>query len=79
MPAVTGKSKESVALAAKVFATKFAGSTTNKPVLKLLQGYLTQYTNATTQGEQFAPCIEFLSNKLDKLLSTDETNLLLAL
>lgn len=79
MPAVTGKSKESVELAAKVFVTKFAGQTTNKPVLKLLQGYLTQYASATTQGEQFVPCIEFLSNKLDKLINTDETNLLLAL
>lgn len=79
MPAVTGKKKESVELAAKVFVTKFAGSTTNKPVLKLLQAQLAMYAGATTQGEQFAPCIEFLSNKLDKLINTDETNLLLSL
>lgn len=79
MPAVTGKTKEQVELAAKVFVMKFAGATTNKPVLKVLQGQLAMYAANTTQGEQFAACIEFLSDKLEKLLSTDETNLLLAL
>jgi hypothetical protein len=79
MPAVTGKTKEQVELAAKVFVAKFAGATTNKPVLKVLQGQLALYAQNTTQGEQFAACIEFLSDKLEKLLSTDETNLLLAL
>lgn len=79
MPGVTGKKKESVEMAAKVFVAKFAGATTNKPVLKLLQQQLAVYASNTTQGEQFAPCIEFLMNKLEKLLNTDETNLLLAL
>lgn len=79
MPGVTGKTLEAVTMAAKVFKTKFAGATTNKPVLKLLQGQLAMYTSATTQGEQFAPCIEFLGDKLEKLINTDETNLLAAL
>lgn len=79
MPAVTGKKKESVEMAAKVFVAKFAGATTNKPVLKLLQQQLALYATNTTQGEQLAPCIEFLMNKVEKLLNTDETNLLLAL
>ena len=79
MPAVTGKKKESVEMAAKVFVAKFAGATTNKPVLKLLQQQLAVYASSTTQGEQLAPCIEFLMNKVEKLLNTDETNLLLAL
>lgn len=79
MPAITGKKEESVKLAAKVFVTKFAGNTTNKPVLRLLRDQLALYANNTTQGEQFAPCIEFLNDKLEKLLNTDETNLLLAL
>lgn len=79
MPAVTGKTAAQVELAAKVFVMKFAGATTNKPVLKVLQGQLAMYAANTTQGEQFAQCIEFLSDKLEKLLSTDETNLLLAL
>lgn len=79
MPAITGKTKESVELAAKVFTTKFANAKTNKPVLKLLQQQLTVYMNATTQGEQFTPVLEWLSNKLDTLIKTDETNLLLNL
>lgn len=79
MPALTGKKKESVEMAAKVFKTKFAGATTNKPVLTLLQQQLAIYANATTQGETLLPCIEFLQQKVDKLLTTDETNLLLAL
>lgn len=79
MPALTGKKKEAVEMAAKVFKTKFAGATTNKPVLKLLEGQLALYAANTTQGETTLPCIEFLQGKLEKLLNTDETNLLLAL
>lgn len=79
MPGLTGKKKEAVEMAAKVFKTKFAGAQTNKPVLKLLEGQLTIYASNTTQGEQVLPCIEFLQQKLEKLLNTDETNLLLAL
>jgi hypothetical protein len=79
MPGITGKKKESVEMAAKVFTTKFAGATTNKPVLKLLQAQLALYANNTTQGETLLPCIEFLQQKVEKLLNTDETNLLLAL
>jgi hypothetical protein len=79
MPAITGKKQEAVDTAAKIFKTKFAGATTNKPVLKLLEGQLALYAQHTTQGETLLPCIEFLQNKLEKLLNTDETNLLLAL
>lgn len=79
MPALTGKKKEAVEMAAKVFKTKFAGATTNKPVLKLLEGQLALYAANTAQGETVLPCIEFLQGKLEKLLNTDETNLLLAL
>lgn len=79
MPGVTGKTKEQVDMAAKVFVSKFANAKTNKPVLKVLQQQLTVYTNATTRGEEFTGCIEFLSNKLEALLNSDETNLLLAL
>lgn len=79
MPALTGKKKEQVEMAAKVFKTKFQGAQTNKPVLKLLEGQLALYAANTTQGENVLPCIEFLQGKLEKLLNTDETNLLLAL
>lgn len=79
MPGVTGKKKESVENAAKLLVNKFAGATTNKPVLKLMQQQLAVYASNTTQGDQLAPCIEFLVNKVEKLLTTDETNLLLSL
>jgi hypothetical protein len=79
MPGLTGKKKDAVEMAAKVFKSKFQGAQTNKPVLKLLEGQLAIYAQNTTQGEQVLPCIEFLQNKLEKLLNTDETNLLLAL
>jgi hypothetical protein len=79
MPGVTGKKKESVELAAKVFTSKFANAKTNKPVLKVLQEQLAIYINNTTRGEEVAPVVEWLSNKVDTLLKTDETNLLLSL
>ena len=76
MPAATGKTKEQVELAAKVFLTKFANAKTNKPVLKVLQGQLAVYANTTSRGEEFAACIQFLDNKLETLIATDETSLL---
>jgi hypothetical protein len=79
MPGVTGKKKEAVELAAKVFVSKFANAKTNKPVLKVLQEQLGLYINNTTRGEEMAPVVEWLSNKLDTLIKTDETNLLLSL
>jgi len=79
MPAVSNKSKESVELAAKVFLSKFANCKTNKPVLGLLKDQLALYITNTPNGEQFAACVQFLDTKLETLLNTDETNLLLAL
>lgn len=75
----TDKPLDRVELASKVFLSKFAASKTNKPVLKVLQGQLAIYTSATTRGEEFASCIEFLDKKMETLLATDETNLLLNL
>lgn len=79
MPAVAGKSKESVELAAKVFLSKFSTCKTNKPVLKLLKDQLALYITNTAQGEAFAACVAFLDNKVTDLLATDNTNLLAAL
>lgn len=79
MPALTGKKTEAVELAAKVFTSKFVNSKTNKPVLKLLQQQLTIYMNNTTAAEQFTPVLDWLTSKLETLINTDETNLLLNL
>lgn len=79
MPGLTGKSKDKIEVAAKIFVSKFANAKTNKPVLKVLEGQLAIYLENTTKAEQFAPVIEWLSSKLETLIKTDETNLLLAL
>jgi len=79
MPGLTGKKQDAVNNAARIFKAKFQGAQTNKPVLKVLQDQLAIYASNTTQGETLLPCIEFLQNKLEKLLNTDESNLLLAL
>jgi hypothetical protein len=79
MPALTGKKEDAVKNAARIFKAKFQGAQTNKPVLKVLEGQLGIYAANTAQGEQLTPCIEFLTNKLEKLLNTDESALLAAL
>ena len=79
MPALTGKKQDAVNNAARIFKAKFQGAQTNKPVLKVLQDQLGIYATNTTQGETLLPCIEFLQNKLEKLLNTDDSNLLAAL
>ncbi len=79
MPGITGKTKEQVEMAAKVFMLKFAGATTNKPVLRVLQGQLALYASNTPRAEEFSACIGFLADKAEKLINTDETNLLAAL
>lgn len=79
MPAATGKPKESVELAAKVFINKFAQVKTDKKVITLLKQYLALYVNTSPNAEQFAECIEFLDKKADTLLAADSSKLLEAL
>lgn len=79
MPAITQKTKEQVELAAKVFVSKFANAKTNKPVLKVLQGQLALYINATQIGEEIEPVLTWLTTKLDTYINNDETKLLNAL
>jgi hypothetical protein len=79
MPAVTGKTKESVELATKVYLNKFAAVKTDKKVLALLKGQLALYINNTPNGETFAECVEFLDKKATTLLEADSSNLLDAL
>ena len=79
MPGLTGKPAANVENAAKVFVSKFANAKTNKPVLKVLNDQLGIYINNTTKGEQLLPVIDWLSSKMETLINTDETNLLLSL
>jgi hypothetical protein len=78
MPAITGKSVESVSLAAKLFAGKYQAIKTNKPVIRKLKDQLAIYFNNSSQAEQFVDCVKFLDEKADTLLSADDTATLLA-
>jgi hypothetical protein len=76
MPSVTGKTTEQVALAAKLFVTKFQQVKTNKPVIGKLREQLAIYANNSKQAENFADCIKFLDDKAEALLQADEAALL---
>lgn len=76
MPAITGKTSEQVALAAKLFLNKFQQVKTNKPVITKLREQLAVYANNSKQAENFIDCIKFLDDKAEDLLQADETALL---
>lgn len=76
MPSLTNKTKEQVELAAKVFVSKFVNAKTNKPVLKVLQDQLAIFVANTQKAEELEQPIVWLSNKLETLINTDDSNLL---
>lgn len=76
MPAVTGKSAEQVANAAKILINKFQLVKTNKPVLKLLKEQLTIYVNNSQRAEDFGECVQFLVEKADTFLNLDDAALM---
>lgn len=76
MPSLTGKTLEKVENAARNFANKFAAVKTNKKVLGLLVDQLGIYTNGATNAENFLECINFLTEKADKLINMSEEELL---
>lgn len=79
MPEATGKTEEAVANAAKILLNKFSVVKTQAPVLEMLVGQLAIYLEATTNAEIYAPCVEFLTDKADKLLNVSAEDLLAAL
>lgn len=76
MPAITGKTAEQVALAAKLFLNKFQQVKTNKPVIGKLREQLAIYANNSKQAENFTDCIKFLDDKANDLMEADESALL---
>lgn len=76
MPGVTGKDAEKVGNAAKIYLNKFNAVKTNKPVLKALKDQIGLYATNSPNAETYAECIEFLLNKADNLINTDEAALL---
>lgn len=76
MPAVTGKTPEQVAKASKLLVTKFQSVKTVKKVITMLVQQLGIYINATARGEEFAECVQFLQEKAEVLLASNEDDLL---
>jgi len=76
MPSLTGKTVDKVENAARNFANKFAAVKTNKKVLGLLVDQLGIYTEGATNAEQYVECINFLTEKADKLMNMSEEELL---
>lgn len=76
MPEVTGKTIEQVTQASKLLVGKLAAVKTAIPVLKLLVDQMTIYISSSKRADEFAPCIEFLVDKADKLINTTPEELL---
>lgn len=76
MPGILGKEEEKVQNAVTLYIKKFQPVKTNKAVLKQLKGYLALWASSTQALEEFGDCFEFLDNKIDSLLTADETALL---
>ena len=76
MPEATGKSIDKVTLASKLLVGKLAAIKTNFPALQMLSEQLTIYINASKRAEEFAPCVAFLVDKAEKLLTTTPEQLL---
>lgn len=76
MPALTGKTVEKVENASRNFANKFAAVKTNKKVLQLLVDQLGIYVEGAPNAEQYVECINFLTEKADKLMNMSEEEML---
>lgn len=76
MPALTGKTVERVENAARNFANKFAAVKTNKKVLDLLVDQIGIYSNGSPNAENYIECINFLTEKADKLMNMSEEEML---
>ena len=76
MPAVTGKTIEQIANAAKILMGKLAQVKTNEPVLQLLVNQLAIYAENSPNIGEFQECIEFLLNKAETFLNVSDEELL---
>jgi len=76
MPAVTGKTLEQVANAAKILVGKLNAVKTNEPVLNLLLNQLAIYMDKSPNAEEYQACVQFLLEKADSYLNVSEEELL---
>ena len=79
MPAASGKSKERVEKAAKLFVARLNPVKSEKTVLKFLQEQLALWASTTPNAEDFTEVFQFLDNKITNLLNRDSQELLAAL
>lgn len=76
MPAITGKSSENCATAAKLLAQKFQPVKTNKELIKLLKERMSLWFANSPRAEELSECYEFLEKKADEFMNADNTELL---
>lgn len=78
MPEKTGKKKEQVENAAKLFVARLQPVKTQKKILAFLRDQLNLWFTSTTQDsqEEFAEVKEFLDGKIEEFLKRDEAELL---
>jgi hypothetical protein len=76
MPEATGRPVESVQIGLNLFLKKLAPVKNQKDVLRKLQSLLNTYITTTENGEEFTDVLEYLTGRLETLLSAEEVNLL---
>jgi len=76
MPSVTGKNKEQVENAGKLFVARLQPVKTQKKILTFLQSQLALWFTNTQAADDFAEVYEFLTGKIEDFLKRDEAELL---
>lgn len=76
MPSVTGKKKEQVENAAKLFVARLQPVKTQKKILSFLKDQLSLWFTNTQAAEEYSEVYEFLAGKIEDLLKRDEAELL---
>ena len=79
MKEAAGKNDDQVAAAGKILLNKFAAVKTNMPVLEMLVDQIAIYAEHSADIETHLPCVEFLTDKAQKLLNVSPEELLAAL
>ena len=79
MPALTGKTEKQIAAAAEILLDKFNKLKANrdyKKIVRLLMDQLAIYMNNTSNAEQFMDCVTFLTDKGNRILTTEDVSIL---
>lgn len=76
MPAATGRPIDAITNGARILIQKFSTMKTNKPVLEKFKSYFAIYSNTSPNAETYTDCLDFLNEKVEKLLTMDDAELL---